>query len=638
MKNFNKYRRGLPDNTASDTSPYCIPIPNDPQYRVAFFGAILRLGQAHIWDIEETGKRFVVAKWWQDYALSLMAEMTDCSGQGEPCSVIPLNSSRIVWFPENPFHPDPEVPDGYTYHPYTVVTGGIIDDIISIWGLGYQIGDVYTDLTKIPLATWLPDFIENLGNLPSFTVPNLEGEGVLKIHLLNIPQGGRALIQIDDAFNPFNLQLVELNKDLVSFPQETQTPIVIEVKVTGTGTHSVKVTFVPTVDDALIPVFFGGGLRQIEVCGFGVTDMPFDPCCPDEVDALQEIVTQNTTLIANITTIVNNLTTVINQGDTNNLNNLIQQFNQYSTINNNYQLLNQLIYDGNPQSIAPNIGDNWNDTGDDLGNGGLCAAIKLYIDACIYNKTNEVVQDAIAEGAVANAIIAAMMAAAVPSAGITAAIGAIVAGVNLAVALSVEAWNESVHDPAAKRKVYCCMYDSLKDVAVSEASIQTSVNDCGFDVGTNESNIAAVINDANQAHDNYLAFLRAMNTNPDTNDAECLCDCDTDIVLEDFAGTGCVITPMGNCIFRFVQPTITHVGENDVYYFSFREIMSRCLLIEDSGDPAHPTAPVGFYTTAVDCEGTETNFTGGFGGEGRSVHWFQGIPNSTTYYKITLAE
>lgn len=357
-------------------------------------------------------------------------------------------------------------------------------------------------------------------------------------------------------------------------------------------------------------------------------------CCEEQLAALTELVTLNTTMVANLTTIISNQTTVINQGDTNNLNQLITQFNQYQTINQSLTQLNQMVYDGTPQSIAPNIGSNWDGAADDAGNGALCAAIKRYVESCIYNKTNEVIQDALAAGAVSNALIAICAAAAVPSLGVSAAIGAAVAVANLAIGLGIEAWNESVHDPEAKRKVECCMYDALKGQSVTQTTFKASVNDCAFDVGTNESNIAAVVNDANQLDDNYLALLRSINGAPDNNDADCLCDCDDDVVLEDYAGTGCVITPIGNCIYRFVSSGIP--AGDGFEYMSFRDIMSRCLHVENSPDPAHPTQGVGHNTTVTDCAGTVTNFTGGFApADLRSVRWMEG---GLTYYKITLAE
>lgn len=266
---------------------FCVPCPNEPQHIENLLGAIqtLTLWSNYKRTDDKRGKQ--IADIWRDIWLNLTYVNDPCFHELDECGFYPNSSPRIVWFPENPWHPDEEIPDGYTYHPFTVVTNSVIDTIISEWGLGFKVGDVYTDLTKLPIATWLPDFIANLGNLPSFKIEDLNGTGIVKIHFLNIPQGGRALIQIDDVFNPLKLELVELEKDITSFPQETQEDIVIEVPITTDGMHSIKVTFLPTVNDSLIPVFFGGGLRSIEICGFGETNMT-DPCCPDTNDKIDK--------------------------------------------------------------------------------------------------------------------------------------------------------------------------------------------------------------------------------------------------------------------------------------------------------------------------------------------------------------
>jgi len=222
-----------------------------------------------------------------------------CEPRNPVCRTIALNDSMISWFPESPYNPDEEIPEGYTYHPWTITDTSILGTIISMWGFGYRVGDVYTDFTKLPAASSWEDVFANLGNMPSFTITGLEGTGTVKIHLLNIPQGGRVLVQIDDAFNPLALTLAELNKDLISFPQETLTAFIIEVEIDTAGTHAVKLSFLPTVDDAFIPIFFGGGIRSIELCGFGVTDMP-ENCC----DETNQLLTTNNAYLAQVVSLL----------------------------------------------------------------------------------------------------------------------------------------------------------------------------------------------------------------------------------------------------------------------------------------------------------------------------------------------
>lgn len=217
------------------------------------------------------------------------------------CALIYPDNERLTWFPESPYAPLPEVPDGYTFHPFTIVDSTTISQVISIFGLGYKVGDVYTDLTKIPLGSSWEDLLgDQYLNFPRFRINDLQGRGTVKLHLLNIPQGGRAFIVIDDVIyiNPFANKFVELSTDKLSFPPETQVDIVVEFDIEGAGDHHVDVIYLPTVDNDFIPLFFGGGLRSIELCGF---DMPTDYCC-DETNERIDVTNQ---LLAKMLNLIN---------------------------------------------------------------------------------------------------------------------------------------------------------------------------------------------------------------------------------------------------------------------------------------------------------------------------------------------
>jgi hypothetical protein len=391
-------------------------------------------------------------------------------------------------------------------------------------------------------------------------------------------------------------------------------------------------------------------LQVVEWVARFLTENDCMPCCDDLVEQLTELITinnnmltVNTNMLTNITTIVTNLTTIINQGDTiiNNdyttqINQYSQQYNDWVTNNQTENTWNNMFYDGTPQSIAPTLGDNFNTTG---GNDALCGAIHRYTENIISEYTANINLAAYAAGAIAGAIgalvIGATLGAAAPF------IGAFGLILGAAVGVPLAEWNFIQADQEARRKVRCCMYDGLKDQAITADTFKSAVSDCGFDPTTNQGRIAGLIqNNATDA--NYLAFLRMLGQETGGSAADCVCDCDDDIALEDFAGTGCVITPMGNCIYRFVQPTLDPTYS--VYYFSFRDIMSQCLHVERSADPSKPTAAVGYYTTVVDCHDVETSFPGGFedvpDGHApglKSAHWFQGPDTgNVTYYKITL--
>lgn len=109
-------------------------------------------------------------------------------------------------------------------------------------------------------------------------------------------------------------------------------------------------------------------------------------------------------------------------------------------------------------------------------------------------------------------------------------------------------------------------------------------------------------------------------------------DCCPPLELEDFAGTGCSIQYMGDCIWKFTQFI---ADEEDRTYMSFRSILGECLHVENSDRVEYPTQGVGNDTTTVDCDDIESNFIGGFTpGDLKSAKWHGANP---TYFKISPA-
>lgn len=211
-----------------------------------------------------------------------------CVDFSEQCREIGLRDERISWFPENPFSPEIDPPTGYPFHPFTVVTGGTLGGIIAEFGLGFKSGDVFVDLTKLPtFSSWL-DIASNYANMPRIQVNGLVGRGKVTFHLLNIVQGSRMLVVVDDVVDILHLQTIEVGKDAISFPPETQVDFLVEIPVTTDGNHTVALVIYPTVDVSAIPISFGGGFRNIELCGFGVSPMT-DPCCPETNETLTQI-------------------------------------------------------------------------------------------------------------------------------------------------------------------------------------------------------------------------------------------------------------------------------------------------------------------------------------------------------------
>ena len=199
-----------------------------------------------------------VAPFWR--ALSFVSDPYNapCVTDGY-CSTYLPNSGIVQWLPQNPFTQPNLTPNGYLIPPWTEAKPPLSNLPFD----GIQSGDVFTWLGAIPIAQNLADLLTD--GYPRFKI-TLVGEGTVELHLLNIPQGGRAAVVVDGNFA--NIDFVELNRDILSAPPETSDVFIWEKEITGAGLHTIEVTMLWTVDDNVLPVQFGGGLRKIVLCGF----------------------------------------------------------------------------------------------------------------------------------------------------------------------------------------------------------------------------------------------------------------------------------------------------------------------------------------------------------------------------------
>lgn len=587
----------LPETVDPPRIPICIEIPNDPEHIRAFWGALWELTWSKNWHNDESHTAALVSRVWSDvYRKAYDAYLNGGCGE-EKCKGYTPETAFIEWFPESPYNPEPEPPHPFIYHPYTIVDNSILGTIIGQFGLGYKVGDVYTDITKIIIEPLPGDAIEAWLNLPGFIVKNITGTGIVKLHLLNIPQGGRLLIQVDGSINPLTWQLVELNKDLVSIPQETQVPFVVEVEITNGGTHEVKCTFLPTVDDAFLPIFFGGGLRSIELCGFGVTAMAGEDCC----------------------------------GEGNEI-----AYATYYQTQINYQEYLKLKDDGDTAASfdAPATFDGGE--GDDA-EFALCRTLNRLIGSVFRDQAMQ-----LSETTAVMDSINQYFPTSNPISGILSKVAQTVLADHL---------KTLVEDCNAVRAVSCCMRDALTGQSTSIENLQNALGDCGFDFGSHEAEISAMVNKALQDKNNARAFIAAMRDDIDAagkeggataDDCACIC-CEDEIFLEDFSDTGCGITSIGNCVYMFTQSTITETVSPPVgrRYFSFHDTLGRCLKVEFADGYPYPST--GGCTTVGCCgqgDYNGDNFGGGFAPTTLiSVNWWTGGDNpAPQYYKITLQD
>lgn len=242
-----------------DGSRVCVKVyvPNIIEHRAAFQGAILNLAHWYSWSLDDAKQGRLAAAVWDEIYNDMMATWGDDCPDDKPCHEFSPAAQFIEWFPNNPYTQPDLVTAGYNYPAWYLATPA------SNLTLGTQTGDVVTDLSRFPPGS-LPTIIPASG-LPRFRI-NVNGEGVVRLHLLNIFAGSLAQITIDD--NLSTIRLLDSDRDQLAVPFETSTTTIEEIEITGTGLHHVDVIIVSQINDQIPFLHHGGGLRKVELCGF----------------------------------------------------------------------------------------------------------------------------------------------------------------------------------------------------------------------------------------------------------------------------------------------------------------------------------------------------------------------------------
>lgn len=175
------------------------------------------------------------------------------------CVAYPADAPIISYAPQNPFTQPEFVPPGYIRPAFVVIDEtDVFEDLI-----GYESGDVVTGFLGLPVTT------AALGQGLARIRVKFKGAGVVELHLLKLVLGGMALITLDD--NPLSASTVSLYNDPLQLPPELIRPISFEVEVPEPGEHHIDITFLPRFNDELTFITYGGGLRQVVLCGFDQT-------------------------------------------------------------------------------------------------------------------------------------------------------------------------------------------------------------------------------------------------------------------------------------------------------------------------------------------------------------------------------
>lgn len=237
-----------------------IQVPKERFHIAAFRGALLNLASAAQWadDPDHTARE--VALVWRDVINSMTEVCDGLTG----CRDVRPQAPLVGYEPQDPYTQPDFTPAGYLLPPFYIVTAGSIPNL-----LGFQVGDVLTDITRIPVGTGV--ITEPTSGWARFRV-TVYGTGIVTLQLLNVPLGGYALVTEDD--DPLSAVFVELNLDLIDLPPENNFIVGNEHRFTTEGEHHIDVTFLPRFNDEAPAVFWGGGIRIITICGF--EDMMFD--------------------------------------------------------------------------------------------------------------------------------------------------------------------------------------------------------------------------------------------------------------------------------------------------------------------------------------------------------------------------
>lgn len=315
-------------------------------------------------------------------------------------------------------------------------------------------------------------------------------------------------------------------------------------------------------------------------------------CCPDEIEINQRIYNQNNEWISYVFNMMDDRET--------------------------------------PQSFAPDAPENFDSNSGDENpaarTSALCDAVRIYVwsmlDAimALLRDTAEVIED-INEVPIRAPLI-----------GIFA---------HAITGLSIGALNGLIGDESAVNEVICHMYENLKGNPVNFEAFRDSVQPFSFPLTSNAFQVASIIDNQNGIEENYRAFVVSLNRQYERlssgGSSDCPCGCSEEIELEDFGGTGCTTTYMGDDVWRFQQNTPDVDGR---YRASFRDISLGCLHVEFAPSP-YTHQGVGGNNSHGCCGTADYNgwhFGGGFAPAFlRDVIWWTGDPMDT-YYKITCVE
>lgn len=243
---------------------FCFELPDNPEYRQAFWGAVWQLGEARSWEKTEVddNRNEIAAQYWREVLWptyqAYLANTDECAApEANTCKTYPPSAAFIQWFPNDAVYTPELVGEGYNYPAWYFAT------LASNIAYGSQYGDIITSLDRFPPGS-LPDILPASG-LPRFRI-NVTGAGNVKAKLVNMFGGSLVQTTIDDDLGTLNF--VDVAKDEVAAPPETNGELIVEFNLTTPGAHHIDFIVISWLNSSVPFLHHGGGLRSVELCGF----------------------------------------------------------------------------------------------------------------------------------------------------------------------------------------------------------------------------------------------------------------------------------------------------------------------------------------------------------------------------------
>jgi len=241
----------------------CFAIPDVAEYRRAFWGHVFELARSWKWeqDAPSDTRNQIAAEYWEQLLYSNLTNFIDdpdCAApQANTCQTYPPTAAFIQWFPNDPVYTPDFVGEGYNNPAWYFAT------LPSNIAYGSQYGDVITSLDRFPPGS-LPDILPASG-LPRFRI-NVNGVGTVKAKLVNMFGGSLIQTTVDDDIGTLNF--IDVSRDTVSAPPETNGELEVEINLTTPGAHHIDFIVISWVNASIPFLHHGGGLRSVELCGF----------------------------------------------------------------------------------------------------------------------------------------------------------------------------------------------------------------------------------------------------------------------------------------------------------------------------------------------------------------------------------